>query len=191
MKDLELADLRWIDAVVDRFEAAWRSGGRPSPEDFLGDATGERRRALIRALVQLDFEYGDHGDFTAYLDQHPTLSDDLCDREDLFDDTSNPANHRVILRVVGGSHEGRLFTFTEDRTVTIGSGCGAHFRLAEKDAEIAESHFELQLTSDGCHLTHLAPGRVTILEGRSVLTETIEDGALVTLGNTMLKVSIL
>jgi serine/threonine-protein kinase len=46
-----------IDAVCVRFEAAWQEACPPRPEDFLGDATGPEREALLRELLQLDLDY--------------------------------------------------------------------------------------------------------------------------------------
>ena len=46
------ADAR-IDALCDRFEDAWRQGGRPRLEDFLPAVPGPERPALLR----LDLHY--------------------------------------------------------------------------------------------------------------------------------------
>jgi hypothetical protein len=46
-----------IDAVCNRFEAAWGDGSRPRVEDFLGRADGPVRDALVRELVMLDVYY--------------------------------------------------------------------------------------------------------------------------------------
>src|SRR5262245_33246883 len=45
-----------VDQVCDRFEAAWRSGGRPRIEDFVGAATGPERSALLRELIVTELE---------------------------------------------------------------------------------------------------------------------------------------
>src|SRR2546422_9260582 len=44
----------WIDEVADRFEDAWRGGGFPRIADFLGEAAGERRLALLQELIEID-----------------------------------------------------------------------------------------------------------------------------------------
>src|SRR5262245_17081686 len=48
-----------IDEVCTRFEAAWPAGQEPRPriEDFLGDAEGPEREALLRALLRVELEY--------------------------------------------------------------------------------------------------------------------------------------
>ena len=50
-----------IDEACDRFEAAWKAGGRPSIEDFLGELTGQEHRASLRELLALDLAYRRHG----------------------------------------------------------------------------------------------------------------------------------
>src|SRR4051812_17931123 len=46
-----------VDAVCLRYEQAWKAGGRPRPEDFLGGAAGPERPALLRELIALEVEY--------------------------------------------------------------------------------------------------------------------------------------
>jgi serine/threonine-protein kinase len=46
-----------VDAVCDRFEAAWQAGQRPRVEDYLGDAPEPERSALARHLIAVDIEY--------------------------------------------------------------------------------------------------------------------------------------
>src|SRR4051794_38576358 len=51
------SEARLIDQACDRFEAAWRGGERPRPEEYLGTATGLVRSALLRQLLLLDWDY--------------------------------------------------------------------------------------------------------------------------------------
>jgi hypothetical protein len=48
---------RLVDQVCNRFEAAWKAGGRPRLEDFLGDLPEPGRAALLRELIALDVYY--------------------------------------------------------------------------------------------------------------------------------------
>jgi serine/threonine-protein kinase len=48
---------RLVDQVCNRFEAAWRAGGQPRAEDFLGDRPEPDRSALLRELVLLEAYY--------------------------------------------------------------------------------------------------------------------------------------
>jgi hypothetical protein len=45
---------RGLDAVCDRFEAAWQTGQRPRLEDWLAEAPAPLRAPLLRELVLLD-----------------------------------------------------------------------------------------------------------------------------------------
>src|SRR5262245_51593041 len=53
---LSLTLRRWIDAVCTRFEVAWREGPPPRIEDFLDDADGPEREALLRELLCVEFD---------------------------------------------------------------------------------------------------------------------------------------
>jgi serine/threonine protein kinase/tetratricopeptide (TPR) repeat protein len=63
MSDTELrpplspAEARQIDQACDRFEAAWKAGQRPRPQEYLGPAGGPARAALLRQLLLLDWDY--------------------------------------------------------------------------------------------------------------------------------------
>jgi serine/threonine-protein kinase len=48
---------RRLDAVCNRFEAAWKGPTPPRIEDFLDGWSGPERRALLRELVLLDADY--------------------------------------------------------------------------------------------------------------------------------------
>jgi hypothetical protein len=45
-----------LDRACDRFESAWRGGGRPRVEDYLGGRAEPMRSALRRELQALDRE---------------------------------------------------------------------------------------------------------------------------------------
>src|SRR5437016_784705 len=52
--DPALARAQQIDQICDRFEAAWRTGRRPRVEDFLDEATGPERTALLCELLAVE-----------------------------------------------------------------------------------------------------------------------------------------
>ena len=45
-----------VDAACDRFEAAWKSGGRPRIDDYLAAAPEPDREELRPALLALELE---------------------------------------------------------------------------------------------------------------------------------------
>jgi WD40 repeat protein len=54
---LSPAAVRQLDHLCDRFEAAWKGGGRPSLEDFLRQPEEPLRPALLRELLWLEQDY--------------------------------------------------------------------------------------------------------------------------------------
>ena len=52
-----LSQAQRLNAVCDRFERAWQAGPRPRIEDYLAEAAGPERAALLRELVPLEAEY--------------------------------------------------------------------------------------------------------------------------------------
>ena len=74
---LPASDLKSIDAVCDRFEAEWRTGGRPDLAFYLSQAPKGGRASLLRDLLNLDLEYrlrrGDQPDPASYGHQFPEL----------------------------------------------------------------------------------------------------------------------
>jgi hypothetical protein len=54
MGELSLSARLRMDETCDRFEDACQAGQRPRPEDFLGEAQGPERAALLRHLLRLE-----------------------------------------------------------------------------------------------------------------------------------------
>ncbi len=48
-----------VEAMCDRFEAAWKAGRRPAIEDYLGAVSESGQTALFRELLVLDLNYRD------------------------------------------------------------------------------------------------------------------------------------
>src|SRR5262245_21013807 len=77
--------VRRIDQACDQFEAAWQAGERPRIEEYLGNAAGPERSALLRQLLLLEWDYrrqaGEHPTPADYLPRFPeqaTLIRDVC-----------------------------------------------------------------------------------------------------------------
>ena len=51
-----IAQLREFDVICDRFERAWKAGGRPSIEEFLAGVTEPSRAELGRQLLEVEIE---------------------------------------------------------------------------------------------------------------------------------------
>src|SRR3954451_24296928 len=75
-----LAVLMHIEAICDRFEAAWRADDRPDLAAFMADGPGpdQARDRLLHGLLTLDLEFrigrGESPDPQAYLEPFPEYS---------------------------------------------------------------------------------------------------------------------
>jgi serine/threonine protein kinase/tetratricopeptide (TPR) repeat protein len=73
--DLPVGDWRRIDAACDRFEAAWRAGGRPDPTPYLAEVSGPARERLLRELLAIELESrrgrGERPDATEFAARFP------------------------------------------------------------------------------------------------------------------------
>jgi len=78
-EQLPIGDLRYIDAVCDRFEAAWGAGEFPDPASYLSDAKEALRELLFRDLLCLDLQYrlerGEHPDVQEYRQRFPQFAE--------------------------------------------------------------------------------------------------------------------
>jgi tetratricopeptide (TPR) repeat protein len=78
---LAVEDLQYIDAVCDRFEAAWHGGQTPDPSSYLADAPERLRQPLCRDLLRLDLQYrrerGEQPDARDYRQRFPELAEDV------------------------------------------------------------------------------------------------------------------
>src|SRR5262245_30405827 len=66
-----------VDGACDRFEAAWRAGQSPHPEDFLTEVDEPARPALLRELLLIEVAYrrrlGESCDTASYAARFPDL----------------------------------------------------------------------------------------------------------------------
>jgi eukaryotic-like serine/threonine-protein kinase len=71
-------EVRQIEQICDRFEAAWKGGEQPPLEAYLGQALVPLHRTLVRELLLLDWEYrlraGDHPQAAEYVARLPTFA---------------------------------------------------------------------------------------------------------------------
>jgi serine/threonine-protein kinase len=82
---LSIDRARFINDACDRFEAAWRSGCRPSIESFLDEAQGVERRVLLHELIALEVELRrKHGEEPAEAEYLPRFPDVAALVSELF-----------------------------------------------------------------------------------------------------------
>ncbi len=76
---LSPAEVRQIDGICDRFEAAWKARHRPDPAEFVGAAAEPMRSALLHQLLLLDWEYRRRAaDAPCAADYHLRFPDDAA-----------------------------------------------------------------------------------------------------------------
>jgi WD40 repeat protein/tRNA A-37 threonylcarbamoyl transferase component Bud32 len=69
-----------LDSLADAFEAACRAGQRPSVSEYLQRTAPDRRAALLRELVRLQFEYAIRAGVAARVEQVVARYPELADR---------------------------------------------------------------------------------------------------------------
>jgi serine/threonine protein kinase/tetratricopeptide (TPR) repeat protein len=101
-----------IDAIYDRFEAAWRaaasSGERPRIEDFVGDPAAPDHAILLCELVALDFVYRRLAGETPSVDEYAARFPDL--------------DAARLARMLGRQTSGEPGSTTDERPSRNGSG---------------------------------------------------------------------
>lgn len=104
-----LADMHQIDAVCDRFVAAWKQG-RPRIEDYLGDCQGPQRAAFLRELLAIEVHYRTQrgeapapADYLARLPEHAELIEELLGADVLARGPAMAAPLRPAARAGQGS----------------------------------------------------------------------------------------
>jgi len=89
-----------LDAVCCRFEESWQAGQRPGLEDFLADAAGVERLAVLRELLRLDTYYrrraGEQPAVQDYATRFPDATDLLGEIL-----KKRPGNPQVLRQMAG------------------------------------------------------------------------------------------
>src|SRR5437764_1580296 len=94
----------YVDLLLDRFEADWRAGRRPSVEQYLRDYSGPETARLVRELVCLDVIYrqraGEPADPAEYAGRVPEFAQlPPADRAELAGDVERSAPAVVPVRI--------------------------------------------------------------------------------------------
>jgi serine/threonine-protein kinase len=159
-ESLPLEQLARIDRICDRFEAEWKTGRRPRPEDHAPADLGPLREAALEKLRELERE----------LAGHPPL--------------------RVTLAVTDGPNSGKAFAFEERDRFLVGRGKGVHFQPDKEDRYFSRFHFLVELNPPLCRLTDLNSRNGTRVNGSKVGSCDLNDGDAIRAGRTELSVRI-
>jgi serine/threonine-protein kinase len=204
-----------VDQACDRFEAACLAGAHPRLEDYLPQAAGAERDAFLRELLILELAYrrrdGQTPTFEEYAARFPervTLigsllgsPEDAAERRDRtlsagpcptigtgLADMPLPAS--LILEVLEGPHEGRVFTFQEHDSFVVGRSPQAHFQLPAKDRYFSRMHFLVEFNPPSCRLMDLGSVNGTSVNGQKVTITDLKDGDLIQGGTTTIRVAV-
>ncbi len=139
-----------VDAACDRFEAAWSAGAPPRIEDFLADADGADRSALLLELVALERELrirrGERPDPREYLERFPAEAEAV--RTAFDEGRAEPAGSRragAQFRIVRFHREGGLGRVYVARDEELGREVALkEIRPDKADEEHLRSRFLLE-----------------------------------------------
>jgi len=144
-----------IDTLCDRFEAAWKRGGRPRIEDYLGQDPKNAERVLFFELLRLELRYRQREDEGTSRDEYrERFADFLPQVDEAFDTVSAtrvPAQPESLR--VRCPHCRTPIQLTDDQPLAdiACPSCGSHFNLlsvSSTDTQRAAgaktiAHFEL------------------------------------------------
>lgn len=157
-----------VDDICDRFENAWRAGGRPSVGEFLqfaGYHLASAPEDLVRELNRIEEVYRRQ--------------------------VAVQVQFHITLTVIRGVHIGRSFTFDRHDLFIVGRSQKAHFRLAQKDDAISRVHFLIETNPPSCRLIDMGSANGTFRNGTRVDCVDLADGDEIRAGETTLRVSVI
>jgi serine/threonine-protein kinase len=214
LDDLSESAVLRVDRTCLRFEASWKTGGRPHLEDFLGDTEGAERTVLLRELLLLELTYrSQRGERWQPDDYRARFAEDLPLLSDVFRTAARPpcpplppgsgpalpppgappavpASMRITLTVTAGPHKGRVFSFAGHDTFLVGRSRRAHFRLSGEDRFFSRIHFMVEVNPPRCRLMDMDSRNGTRVNGARVGTADLKDGDQIRAGRTILHVKI-
>ena len=217
-QNVPVAALRSIDAICDRYEAAWRAGASPRIEDFATAEAVVHREELLVALLRLDSELRggpvDGALFREYVQRFPhdsqavlrALPDDsgvpssvqprprgaqAAPGETPRQDLTPMTDHApgITLDVTAGPHSGMRFQFDKHETLIAGRAEAAQLRL-QNDLHFSRHHFRLEVNPPVCYLLDLGSRNGTSVNGRKVKECFLKHGDVVSGGRTKIQFSV-
>lgn len=194
--ELSVKALRRIDVACDSFEDAWRSGAQPRIEDYLLRCEVPERPRLLESLQKLQQELI----LTQLTGRSPAAArqptppvtygrSSMPQHVAQPEETVNWEGPRVSLRVIEGPHRGEEFMYDEHNTLLVGRSLQAQLRLKD-DPHFSRHHFRLELNPPTCYLMDLRSRNGTMVNGERVTECFLQDGDVVSGGQTKIAVSI-
>ncbi len=191
--------LRRIDAACDQFETAWRCGRQPRIEDYLVLFKAAERLDAVRPLPELQQELVLAGlakieprPFEPAARSAPTVAD-LAPPVLEFseaDATLMAEGGAVRLRVTGGPNAGEECLYAQHDTLMVGRSPRARLRR-RGDRAVSRHHFRREINALTGFLMDLGSSNGTFVNGRRVTERYLDDGDVLSVGETQLAVTIL
>jgi serine/threonine-protein kinase len=97
---------------------------------------------------------------------------------------------RVLIAVIAGPHQGRVFTFAGHDVFLVGRSRRAHFRLPERDEYFSRIHFLVEVNPPRCQLIDMKSTNGTYVNGQRVRVADLKHGDRIQGGQTVLQVSL-
>jgi eukaryotic-like serine/threonine-protein kinase len=97
---------------------------------------------------------------------------------------------RIILRVTGGPHNGKSFSFVGHDTFLVGRSQSCHFRLSEDDRYFSRIHFLVEANPPRCRLLDMNSRNGTYVNGQRVESCELHDGDKIQAGRTVIRVAV-
>ena len=91
---------------------------------------------------------------------------------------------RVKFRVIGGPHQGAVFSFEEHASFVVGRHRKTQFRLSLKDPYLSRFHFYVELSPPICTLVDLQSTNQTYVNGEAIQRVELADGIRKRRGDT-------
>lgn len=184
-------ELLAIDAICDRFEAAWNFSEPPRIQDFLA-FDGLARRQLLRELIQIDMQRRAAAGMAlgadAYADQHLLESEEVRQLQAQSDCSSGDFRVRAWrLKIVRGPHAGETRTLEGAGALAIGRSASCALSLLG-DPRCSREHAVIEYSQSHCRITDVGSKNGVYLNGFKTETSPLEPGDTVVLGQTHIRI---
>src|SRR5215471_5546995 len=97
---------------------------------------------------------------------------------------------RVILTVLGGRHQGQVYTFVGQESFVVGRAKKALFRLPKKDKYISRNHFVVEVNPPYCRLIDLQSRNGTFVNDQRIQQVDLCHEDIIRIGRSLLQVRL-
>lgn len=104
---------------------------------------------------------------------------------------------KIKLSIIEGPRKGEQFEFDQPDCFLVGRSPQSHFQLSQDDPYVSRNHFLLEIRPPYCYIRDNKSTNGTFVKNKEdkgfkrVAEEQLQDGALIKIGRTVLKVSVI